>query len=69
MVCRVLYNYRTSVWFVICETYSKIEFCTKFSAEISVWNCREQLVLWCSRKMDDIVMFYGKMCNLGRSKF
>ena len=31
--------------------------------EISVWNCRKELVLWCSRKLK-IVEFFGKCALL-----
>ena len=66
IICRVLYNCRTSVWFIICEIFNKVECCTKFSGEVKMWNCREELILWCSREMDVVVMFYRIMCNLGR---
>ena len=68
-ICRVLYNGRTSVWFIICENFNKIECCTKVISEISVWNCRKELDLWCSCKMRVVVVFHWKICKLGRDGF
>ena len=64
MICRILYNSRTSVWFVICENFKEIDCCTKLSREVGVWNRREKLILWCSGKMEIIVDFIGKCAFL-----
>ena len=64
MICRTLYNSRTGVWFIICENFNEIECCTKLSIEVGVWDRREELILWCSGKMENIVVFIGKCAIL-----
>ena len=62
MVCRFLYDGRTCVLFIICENFNKTECCTKISGQMSVWNCRKKLVLWCSCETKVVIVFYWKMC-------
>ena len=64
MNCRILYNSRTGVWFIICENVNEIESCTKLSREVGVWDRREELILWCRGKMEIIVVFIGKCAIL-----
>ena len=69
MICRILYNSRTIVWFIVSENFDKIENCTKLSREVSVWNCREKLVLWCSSKMKVIIVFDWEVRDFRRIEF
>ena len=34
-----------------------------------VKSIQKELVLWCSREVKDVVVFYWKMCNLGSVGF
>ena len=69
MICRVLYNSRTGVWFIISENLNKIKNCTKLSREVGVRNCRKKLILWCSSEMQIIVVLYWKMSDFKRVGF
>ena len=69
IICRILYNGSTRIWFIVCKNFYEIECSTNFCRKVSMRYCRKKMIVWCCSEMEVVVVFRKKMSNLGGIRF